>query len=167
VAVLAAAVLAVAVLVPPVALTASLMAPAGAVSRADRDAMASVERLTVPDVSFVVLSGARWGSDDVAEWFPALSARVSVVTGQGLEWTNRREAQSAAEQELRRCGRDDLGCVEAWVARYAPSSRVGLYVTGAGSSSGECCPAIADAVRRSARYLVLRDDAAALVAVPR
>ena len=114
----------------------------------------------------MVLSGGEWGSDDVAEWFPALTGRVSVATSQGLEWTGENAAQVAAEEELDACPRDDLGCVEAWLARYAPEPPAGLYVTGPASSAGTCCAALAEQVRASPRYRIVRDDDAALVALP-
>jgi hypothetical protein len=158
--------LAIAAVVPAASLTARLSGPSGAMSPADRDAMTDLAATTPNGTAFLVLSGARWGSDDIAEWFPALSSRVSVDTGQGLEWTGKTNRHLAAESELEACSRSDLSCIESWLASHTPEQNVGLYLTGSASSSGACCPAVADAVRASSRYSIFRDDDAALVALP-
>ena len=158
--------LVIAAAVPAVTLTAGLAGPSGAMSAADRDAMTSLANTTPTGTAFLVLSGGRWGSDDVAEWFPALSSRVSVDTGQGLEWTGGTNDHLAAESELEHCSRSNLACVESWLASYAGEESVGLYLTASASSSGACCPGVADAVRASSRYSIIRDDDAALVALP-
>lgn len=56
-------------------------------SDGDRQAMAWVAANTPASARFMVLSSAgAWENDNVAEWFPVLAQRRSVITPQGTEW---------------------------------------------------------------------------------
>jgi hypothetical protein len=160
--------LAVAVVLPGARLTVDLASPGGALSRADRAALEWVRANTEPGTEFLVLHGTQpWGSDDVAEWFPALTDRVSVATKQGYEWIGLLVSRSAADDELRLCQPDDLTCVERWLERHAVGGGVGLYLTGSESSGGRCCGTLMDQVRASGRYVVVHEAPGAVVAMPR
>jgi hypothetical protein len=53
---------------------------------AERAAMRWVTRHTPPHSAFIVFSDEPNGGDDDAEWFPALTGRISLETEQGQEW---------------------------------------------------------------------------------
>jgi hypothetical protein len=61
--------------------------PLRALSAEERKAMEWVAANTSEDSRFLVLSSAlHWQKDYVAEWFPALAGRHSIITVQGHEW---------------------------------------------------------------------------------
>jgi hypothetical protein len=162
------AALAVGALAPAVALSMSLAGPSGALSAPDRSAMDWVRTATAPGTRFVVLAGDAWGSDDIAEWFPALAGRVSLVSSQGLEWTGENAAQLEHEEELRACAPASVACIRAWIARHGDPSRDGIYVAVAGSSAvtDRCCAALAAALRATPGYRIAYEGPGALVVLP-
>lgn len=106
--------------------------PSGALSPSQREAMAWVRDATSPGTVTVTIATSAWGSDNVSEWFPALSQRASATTTQGLEWTGelRAEAQDA-EAELRSChptSVDTAACLKDWVARHAGAGNAVVYL---------------------------------------
>lgn len=145
-----------------------------ALTLADRAAMAWVAGHTPGDEPFVVLGGPTWGSDDVAEWFPALADRRSLTTSQGLEWVpggaHAREGQ--AETALRACEpRIADGCLTAWLATYAqPVGDWGLYVAANDSMASQpgtdCCLAVRAWIRANPGFRIVYDGPGALIAVP-
>jgi hypothetical protein len=147
--------------------------PGAALTQADRSAMAWAGN-HLPNRRFVVLGGPDWGSDDVAEWFPALSGRVSLTTSQGLEWVDPpvRSTEAAAETQLRACQPRPAGCLDAWLARHAgPSADWALYVADDGSARAltgtDCCAAARAWIRANAGLQVVYSEAGALIAIPR
>jgi hypothetical protein len=53
----------------------------------ERSAMSWIAQQTSPAAHFLVISPSQsWEADYVAEWFPALAQRRSVLTAQGAEW---------------------------------------------------------------------------------
>ena len=71
----------------------------------DRAAMDWVRATQPADRKFLVLATDTWGSDDLSEWFPALTGRASLDTSQGLEWVAPaiRQAEADSEVQLRAC----------------------------------------------------------------
>ena len=58
-----------------------------ALGRDERSAMSWIAQHTPPAANFLVISPSQsWEADYVAEWFPALAQRRSVLTAQGAEW---------------------------------------------------------------------------------
>ena len=113
---------------------------AGALSAAEREAMFWVRDNTSASTVTVSLARAPWSSDDVSEWFPALSERRSATTTQGFEWTAAtRDERLAAESALRRCqleSTDAAACVHDWVAQHTPAAPLVIYISRATSSPG-------------------------------
>lgn len=60
------------------------------VNKSDRTAMEWIKKNTRKDSTYLVISEkSGWWVDKVAEWFPALTGRKSVLTVQGSEWLGR------------------------------------------------------------------------------
>jgi hypothetical protein len=111
------------------------LAPHTALSREDLAAMAWIRDNEPADRRYVVLATDSWGSDDLSEWFPALTGRVSLATSQGLEWVDPaiRRAEGVAQAELGLCQPADLLCLTAWLAAHGGAG-TGVYVPAAGSA---------------------------------
>jgi len=126
--------------VPTVGAALESAGPDGALTPGQRSAMAWVRDNTPPTTPIAILATDRWGSDDVSEWFPALSERPSVTTTQGLEWIgDERFDRYATEDELRACQADaagPAGCVDAWVGRHHGDGRIVLFVGGSADGAG-------------------------------
>jgi hypothetical protein len=112
----------------------------GALSADEREAMLWVRDNTPASTVTVSLARAPWSSDDVSEWFPALSERRSATTTQGFEWTGAtRDERLAAESALRMCqpeSTDTAACVHEWVARHTPAGPIVVYVSRSTASAG-------------------------------
>ena len=150
--------------VPAVRAVASYTEPQGAITAADRQAMAWIRDHTDPSTRVVTLATDQWGSDLVSEWMPAISGRVSLTTSQGLEWAARdiRSAQEAAESDLRTCMGADAACIASWLSRHDPDGRAVIFVAGpasAGSIGHACCAEIRAALAGSELFQVLSEDA--------
>jgi hypothetical protein len=106
---------------------------AGALSPHEREAMLWVRDNTPASTVTVSLARAPWSSDDVSEWFPALSERRSATTTQGFEWSGpRRDERLAAESALRSCqheSTDPATCVHRWVGQHTPGAPLVIYVS--------------------------------------
>ena len=111
------------------------LAPHTALSGEDLAAMAWIRDNEPADRRYVVLATDSWGSDDLSEWFPALTGRVSLATSQGLEWVDPaiRRAEGVAQAELGLCQPADLLCLTAWLAAHGGAG-TGVYVPAAGSA---------------------------------
>jgi hypothetical protein len=111
------------------------LAPHVALAAQDRAAMAWVRATQPPERKFLVLATDTWGSDDLSEWFPALTGRASLDTSQGLEWVapHARQAESDSEVQLRACQPAGLNCLEAWLAAHGGSDAA-VYVPADGSA---------------------------------
>lgn len=103
------------------------------VSLPDREAMAWVKQNTEPGKKFVVLSGlveGMWGGDGVAEWFPVLADRESILTIQGTEWKKdepiRRFLLGAG---ISRCLTKDIVCVDLINTKAFPEPFDYIYLT--------------------------------------
>lgn len=145
-----------------------------ALTSADRGAMSWVAENQPAGRAFVVLGASPWGSDDVAEWFPALADRRSLTTSQGLEWVpgGAHARESQAEDALRACQpRIADGCLTAWLAMHAePVGDWGLYIAAddsmASQPGADCCLAVRAWVRANPGFRIVYDGPGALIAVP-
>jgi hypothetical protein len=93
----------------------------GSVPSSDREAMSWVQKNTPADSRFLVLTGTNSISCDmVLEWFPALTARQSIYTVQGTEWTKGPDFTSYVQstyavQQCLRTG--DISCLDSVIDR--------------------------------------------------
>ncbi|MHB8647793.1 MAG: hypothetical protein ACYDAR_18590 [Thermomicrobiales bacterium] len=86
-------------------------------TRGERDAMQWIAQETPTGSRFLVVSGKSiWPSDDVSEWFPALSGRVSLATPQGYEWMPDKlfQVQIWKHDQLQVCAFQDASCLDRW-----------------------------------------------------
>jgi hypothetical protein len=134
----------------------------------DRAAMRWVATSTPEPSRVLVITGATWSNDRVAEWFPVLAQRHSVATVQGSEWlpggefTRRLEAYEA----LSNCASRDVACVEQWAASTGkPFTH--LYVTRTmgkkGVSGTDCCTAVIASAQSDPRYRRIYDGPGAAI----
>ncbi len=88
------------------------------VNQANREAMNWVRDNTAEESRFVVLDFPfGWFSDRVAEWFPALTERSSLLTVQGQEWVTGTASQISAElTQATQCKMNGLQCLEDFFA---------------------------------------------------
>jgi 4-amino-4-deoxy-L-arabinose transferase-like glycosyltransferase len=147
--------------IPTVVTTRDLTEPPAALTPAQREAMTWVRDTTAPATWTVSLATGRWGSDDVSEWFPALSERRSATTTQGYEWLGEpHRRQHAAEAELRTCqaATDVAGCVDAWLDEHVATDPSVVYVDdGAGPDD------LAAQLVAEHGYIVLYDNEAGTI----
>jgi hypothetical protein len=111
------------------------LAPHVALAAEDRAAMDWVRATQPVDRKFLVLATHTWGSDDLSEWFPALTGRASLATSQGLEWVApaTRQAEMDAEVQLRACQAAGIACLEAWLKAHGGTDAA-VYVPANGSA---------------------------------
>jgi Dolichyl-phosphate-mannose-protein mannosyltransferase len=146
------------------------LAPHVALSSADRAAMDWVRATQPVDRRFVVLATDTWGSDDLSEWFPALTGHASLDTSQGLEWVDpaTRQAEADAEKALRACEPSGIDCLATWLAAHGgPDAAV--YVPAAGSAfaaGADPSRAIRTALLASPAFHVIYRGPAAVILVP-
>jgi len=138
----------------------------------DRAAMRWVATSTPPDSRVLVITGADWAADRVAEWFPVLAARKSVATVQGSEWLPGHEydRRYAASEVLSKCAARDVGCVEQWAAANGKTFThlyVAKTVGRGGLPGGNCCTGVLSTVRTDPRYRRVYDGPGAEVFVRR
>jgi len=88
---------------------------------ADRAAMQWVSVNTPAVATFLVVGGQPYGEDSLAEWFPALTDRVSLATHQGYEWLPGYSHRFAATKALRSCGELGTSCIDTWVNDFGPA----------------------------------------------
>lgn len=134
----------------------------------DRDAMRWVATSTPAPSRVLVITGAAWSNDRVAEWFPVLAERRSVATVQGAEWlpggefTRRVEAYEA----LSSCASRDVACVEQWAAS-AGKPFTHLYVTRTMGKKGlpgtDCCTSVIASAQADPHYRRVYDGPGAAI----
>ncbi|MEX1294782.1 MAG: glycosyltransferase family 39 protein [Candidatus Limnocylindrales bacterium] len=118
-------------LLPTLWQAVELTGPDAALSAEQRAAMTWIADNTETEVITVTLASDDWGSDDLSEWFPALSERRTATAAQGLEWiAQTRDAHQAAEDRLATCrqGPDPAACVAAWIELELAAEAVVVYV---------------------------------------
>ncbi|KAF0108698.1 MAG: hypothetical protein FD146_584 [Anaerolineaceae bacterium] len=87
-------------------------------TKADDRAFAWVRENTPTSSRFLVLTGQQPFTDPAAEWFPALTGRVSVATEQGHEWDgsgNFAEVHRLSAQ-VQQCYSQGAQCLADWLA---------------------------------------------------
>lgn len=88
-----------------------------AFSQYDHEAMEWISQNTYSNDQFAILTGEQyWAEDQISEWFPVLSKRISVSTVQGSEWLPDHEFQKHIERYnlLQSCARKDFSCILTW-----------------------------------------------------
>ena len=152
-------------------LTSSVfLAPHVALAPQDRAAMAWVRATQPQDRRLLVLATDSWGSDDLSEWFPALSDRGTLDTSQGLEWAapRVRQAEISAEVQLRQCQPASLPCVVRWLASHGGPD-VAVYVPANGSAyadGADPSAPIRAQLLASTAFRVIYDGPGAVILVP-
>lgn len=88
----------------------------GVLNSDNRSAMKWVSQNTNGESKFLVLDfPIGWHSDMVAEWFPALTGRTSIITAQGLEWLPGRANATIKElSQVSNCRFNGVKCLEGW-----------------------------------------------------
>ena len=87
-------------------------------SKENREAMQWVKENTPVKSRFMVIDFPDgWHDDMVAEWFPTLSQRTSILTAQGQEWLpeNAQLQTITALGEVSACQLNGLDCLSAWM----------------------------------------------------
>ena len=143
------------------------LAPHVALAAPDRAAMAWVRATQPADRRFLVLATDTWGSDDLSEWFPALTARSTLDTGEGSEWLAPalRLSMAAAEVDLRTCQPSALGCVTRWLDVHGGQDAA-VYVPANGSayaSGADPSAAIRGRLLGSPAFRVIYDGPGAVI----
>jgi hypothetical protein len=130
----------------------------------EREAMRWVAEATPEASVFLVLSPKfSWEEDYVAEWFPALALRKSVLTPQGSEWLPSAvfARRACLYNRLRWEALGDVGEMEEFTERYyVPFSHV--YVSKQAIGPGDLTP-IRTSLLDSSNYTVLLDSKGATV----
>ena len=141
--------------------------PLHSISAGNRAAMYWARDNTPADARFIVVpSVERWGIDATAEWFPALSQRVSLTTVQGSEWlpgstySHRIEAYAT----LAECGGQTVICLEDWAAKldfshiYIAKGRSPLSDLARLGQKLDCCAPLIASLAGSANYVQIFDS---------
>jgi hypothetical protein len=137
----------------------SFYTPIGAVSPGQRVVMTWIRENTSPKSQFVLLTpSSTWSEDYLAEWFPYLTERESLVTAQGLEWMPKRAFGRMVEQisQLKAVQSNYPQGLAGYVGeRFESSDYVAVFLPGIGASYG--------GFLESGRYRVVYQDEAALI----
>lgn len=90
------------------------------VNRENRQAMAWVKENTPSESRFLVLDFPYgWFSDSVAEWFPTLTERQSLLTVQAQEWLPGAASKISAQlSEGTNCRMDGIDCFETFITKH-------------------------------------------------
>jgi len=102
---------------------AGMQLASNALSVGNREAMAWVQGHTPADARFLVLTGVlSTVCDPVAEWFPALASRHSLMTIQGTEWLLGKKFGSflSESSDLQSCLYLSDDCLDTWLAKNKP-----------------------------------------------
>ena len=100
----------------------------------EREALTWITENTPADSRFLVLTGDAALSDPLSEWFPAFTARTSLVTVQGHEWTPELPLRESLREyaEAQSCLNRDLNCLSRWdfdfiyIRRIRPAAEGGV-----------------------------------------
>jgi Dolichyl-phosphate-mannose-protein mannosyltransferase len=141
--------------------------PLHALSTNDRVAMEWVATHTSRESTFLIIDNATWfGEDRIAEWFPALTDRMSVTTVQGSEWLSNGEFYRRWREFdlLQQCGASAV-CLEAQVQQN--NQHLGyIYLSkqqGVTEHSTTIYQALEHALRSDTRYRVVYDNVGVLI----
>jgi hypothetical protein len=133
-----------------------------------RVSMAWVAANTPAQATFVVVTGSFWFSDEVSEWFPALTDRASVTTVQGYEWLggDRWWRQQDANADLQACSTAADGCLSAWMQKYGVAPTYVYLPKGRISgplSPDDCCGGLRQTLAASPEYAIAYDGPGASI----
>jgi len=149
----------------------------GALTAADRDAMRWAAQQTPPASRFLIVAGLSpnpggqrtWGADRVAEWFPVLAQRTSVITPQGREWIGTFAATVTNYGDAQLCAERDTSCLGDWLKKSGEDFNY-LYIPkstatdgGAASDGQNCCRLLRYSLRADSHYLVVFDGPGATI----
>ena len=118
-----------------------------------------VSENTDADAVFLVVEGRDFFAARDAEWFPALTGRISAAAVQGYEWLGNVDfaQRIAAFRSLQGCRIAGSACVEDWSSRHeTPFSY--LYVLKrpqAQETTTSCCRALLDQLNEAPAYEVV------------
>ncbi|HEY6959992.1 MAG TPA: hypothetical protein VI814_14310 [Candidatus Limnocylindria bacterium] len=137
----------------------------------ERSAMAWVANGTPADARFLVITQSFWAGDRVAEWFPALTERVSVTTVQGSEWLPRATGfwpHMWSYESAQDCADSDGDCLARFMSGsgitfdyvYLPKTAV---ATAMDESDIWCCGGLRAALRHDDRYALVYDGPGATI----
>jgi hypothetical protein len=118
-----------------------------------------------------VVTGRFWESDYLSEWFPVLAEHTSIATVQGSEWTGIESflTKLAMYRELQDCATATATCLETWTDGWHMAGAYIFLPKGqlfGPSSPTDCCPALRETLRQSARYRVIYDGGGATIFAP-
>ncbi len=126
------------------------------VSRPQRDSMEWVKGHTPARSRFLVVTGADWPVDAIAEWFPVLAGRSSVGTVQGLEFATPDAWRAAvdASDGVETCSNGTAECLVHWADTWERSINYVFIPRGPGPgiTDGDCCPLLVESLRSDYRF---------------
>ena len=128
----------------------------------EREALAWIQNNTPADSRFLVLTGDAALSDPLSEWFPALTARTSLVTVQGHEWTPELPLRGSLREyaEAQSCLNQDVICLSSWDFDFIYIRRIRPNAEGAVVSQ----PSILEqALRDSNEFIVVYNSDVAVI----
>jgi len=129
-------------------------------ARNERAAMQWAARETPAGSRFLVVSGKGiWASDNVSEWFPTLSGRISLATPQGYEWMPDRmfQVQIWKHDQLQACAFQDASCLDRWSVMTGDTFDY-VYVR-----VGDGCCAISSSLMADYRYDLVYNGPGAMI----
>jgi hypothetical protein len=134
-------------------------------------AMEWVRKETDEHAKFGVITGRRWESDYISEWFPVMAERISVATVQGAEWTgiDAFVGRLAMFRELQECASRTATCVQEWAGRWATGPLYVFVPKGrlfGPNSSPDCCAALRETLGASDHYSLVYDGPGASIFAP-
>ncbi|MER3419291.1 MAG: hypothetical protein C4290_01645 [Chloroflexota bacterium] len=136
----------------------------------EREAMRWVQEQLPADSRWLVITdGEHWESDRVAEWFPALAQRVSLVTPQGQEWRPRFVDAVSRHRAAQRCAHSRPDCLTTW-SQGTGLTFTHVYVaklTASSRHSADCCTELRTALRSDPGYALVYDGPGASIFVRR
>jgi hypothetical protein len=137
-----------------------------------RSAMTWFKNNTPPGSSAVIITSAYWGLNLEAEWFPALTDRVSLNTVQGSEWVRGQFARRYyADQHLQECAFRGATCLGNWMRRnhlapdyvYVAKAAPIQLIADAVAPDRDCCWSLRTQLAQDPRYTRVYDGPAASI----
>jgi hypothetical protein len=123
-----------------------VVTPFWPVSSDQRAAMGWVRHETPASATFAVVTGQPWAIDSASEWFPALTSRQSLATGQGYEWTDGWSKRIDESFALQSCaGGWPKDCLDRWAAEFGQHPDYVYIAKGhqlGPLSPDDCCPVL-------------------------
>jgi hypothetical protein len=137
------------------------------ISKSEIQAMEWVSDNTPTDSKFIVMSPeSKWSIDRVAEWFPALAGRKSLITAQGSEWLQDGdfEARKILYHDLKACMGIGEPCLEAWRENNKMDfSHIYLTKTDCTQFNEPCLNFFAATLVQSEKYITIFENEDSLI----